>query len=112
MVMLISGFSLFKHYCGDELISMSLLMLPHACCEGNCPFCKNESTTFEIEDDFFNRIPDLLEALKSIDLFCYSGFSLLEKTINTIEDERPSTYMVLLPREHIRELAKRQSFLI
>jgi hypothetical protein len=45
------GLTISKHYCGDNLVSVSVFSEQESCCDGpGC--CHNESFTVKVEDDF------------------------------------------------------------
>ncbi len=48
-----TGFTITKHYCGDNLVEVVVNVVPESCCDmnnGGC--CKNESEFFQLSDDF------------------------------------------------------------
>ncbi len=48
-----TGFSISKHYCKGELISVALNTNPTPCCDINsCGCCHEESQFFQVEEDF------------------------------------------------------------
>jgi hypothetical protein len=46
------GVTFYKHYCGQNLESVSINSLPTSCCDGPCNCCHNESFSVKIHDDF------------------------------------------------------------
>jgi len=46
------GVTFYKHYCGQNLESVSINSLPKSCCDGSCNCCHNESFSVKIHDDF------------------------------------------------------------
>lgn len=52
VILLISGFGIYRHYCSDNLVSISFFVASEDCCEGKCPFCENEIEFIKITDDF------------------------------------------------------------
>lgn len=53
LVLLITttGYTIFEHYCGDKLVSVSINSEPETCCDmEGC--CHNESEHFQIKEDF------------------------------------------------------------
>jgi hypothetical protein len=47
-----TGLTFSKHYCGNELKSVSLFSEAKSCCGGPCNCCHNESFTVKVSDDF------------------------------------------------------------
>jgi len=45
------GLMVSKHYCGGQLISVSLFHKANSCC-GDAGCCKNENHFFQVKDDF------------------------------------------------------------
>lgn len=46
-----TGLTINRHYCGDNLESISIFSEPQSCCEmPNC--CHNESIVIQLEEDF------------------------------------------------------------
>jgi hypothetical protein len=46
------GVTFYKHYCGQNLESVSINSLPKSCCDGPCNCCHNESFSVKIHDDY------------------------------------------------------------
>ena len=53
-----TGYTIFKHYCDDRLVSVSINSETVPCCdmEGGC--CTTESKHFQLEDDYISTIID------------------------------------------------------
>ena len=48
-----TGVTVFKHYCGNSLISKTIgYTEKHCCTNGHCNSCHNDSQSFKINDDF------------------------------------------------------------
>jgi hypothetical protein len=47
-----TGLSYSKHYCGNELKSVSIYSEAKSCCDGPCNCCHNESGTIKVTDNF------------------------------------------------------------
>jgi hypothetical protein len=45
-----TGFTLSKHYCGDELVSFSIDKEAKSCCGTACEKCRNESKYFKLDE--------------------------------------------------------------
>ena len=53
-----TGFTISSHYCGSNVVSISIDKSPKSCCDnekGNC--CHNESEHFQLKEDFI--APDI-----------------------------------------------------
>ncbi|WP_411289415.1 HYC_CC_PP family protein [Mariniphaga sp.] len=67
-----TGMAVSKHFCDEFLISTSFFSEDEPCCDsGNC--CHNETTFYQVDEDFaspgFSQLPHIID----IDLFS-SGF--------------------------------------
>ena len=47
-----SGITIYRHYCGGNLINTSIYSTPHHCCKDNCPGCHNEKINLRLADQF------------------------------------------------------------
>ena len=74
-----TGFTISKHYCGNNLISVSVFTEAEFCCEeGDC--CKNENTSVEPIKDFVFSVFNI-EFLESF------NFNIVEFTVVLINYE-------------------------
>ncbi len=66
-----TGYSISKHYCGNNLVSVSVSHEAESCCdmEGETGCCRNETKVFQLDEDFV--ISSIFEngLINSIDLF-------------------------------------------
>jgi len=66
-----AGYSISKHYCKNNLVSVSISHEAESCCdmEGTSNCCRNEIKSFQFDEDFI--ISPILEndEINSIDLF-------------------------------------------
>jgi len=66
-----AGYSISKHYCKNNLVSVSINQEAETCCDkkGEKECCHNETESFQLNDDFV--ISSILEneIVKEIDLF-------------------------------------------
>ena len=46
----LTGFTLSKHYCGDELVSFSIDKEAKSCCTTACEKCRSESHYFKLDE--------------------------------------------------------------
>ncbi|MCA1757431.1 MAG: hypothetical protein LC649_08245 [Bacteroidales bacterium] len=68
VVMVTSGVTITRHFCGDSLRSVALMTTPQACCDmEGC--CHNETVTILLEDDFTPIWSDVLSHENVIELF-------------------------------------------
>lgn len=75
-----SGFTIFKHYCGTELVSVKINVKPIPCCGKNSiGCCHEESNTFQLRE-YFNItqsfIADFNFSSFVVDLFMNVSFQL------------------------------------
>lgn len=47
-----AGFSVSKHYCGDDLMSFSVNSDAKSCCDDDCDGCHDEIEQLSLNDDF------------------------------------------------------------
>ncbi len=69
-----TGFTSFRHYCGDDLISNSHISDQAGCCDDSSTCCHNETQSYQIEDDFFSVFNDYDFGQFPISLFALFGF--------------------------------------
>jgi hypothetical protein len=105
------GFVISRHYCDNELISVSIDLPADRCCDdvaGNC--CQNENETLILKVDFTQPVSEEV-SISQLDLF---GTSYVEQLSN-IEEQDVTESLVLnypLPYGTHAFLAKIQSFLL
>lgn len=46
------GIPITRHYCGNSIISVSLISTPKPCCGSDCERCRNENSFYKVTDDF------------------------------------------------------------
>ncbi len=72
VIMMVStmGFTITKHYCGEDLIDLSIASEVENCCdmEGDC--CHNEQQTYQMEEDYTAPVV--------VDKVVYIGFVIFE----------------------------------
>jgi len=61
-----TGVTISMHYCGDDLISMSVTGEVESCCADDCGCCENESIHLEVEDDYVS--PIIVQSNTSVEL--------------------------------------------
>lgn len=47
-----TGLTINRHFCGNNLIKISLYKSPDNCCDENCPGCHNEKINLRITDQY------------------------------------------------------------
>jgi len=47
-----TGVTIYKHYCGKNFISKSIIFSPKDCCKSKCNDCKTEIKQLKISDNF------------------------------------------------------------
>jgi len=47
-----TGLTINRHFCGNNLMHISLYSSPDNCCKENCPGCHNEKINFRVTDQF------------------------------------------------------------
>ena len=105
------GLAISKHYCGGELISTSLFSEAQSCCDSpDC--CKNETETYQLDEDF--AAASILEVPETIQLDLFAvALILLDSQFE--ENENNAAFIVtdLPPPPKIQTaLSQRQTFLL
>ena len=68
------GLMVSKHYCGGEMVSVSVYHEADSCCDmDGC--CKNENHTYQVKDDFSSPVIASVPVLAELDIL---GHDLLE----------------------------------
>ncbi|HEY9113843.1 MAG TPA: hypothetical protein VIN10_04040 [Bacteroidales bacterium] len=71
-----TGFTITRHYCGDIVESIAVDSLPESCCEmSDC--CHNESTFYQVEDDFSIPLIDNQIQATSLELLFSAVFVVI-----------------------------------
>ena len=79
-----TGFTSFRHYCGEELISKSIMSDQAGCCDESSACCHDEAQTYHIDGDFFSVFYDYSFGQFPISLsgfFGYTEISLFQSTV-------------------------------
>jgi len=106
-----TGFALSKHYCGGELVSISLFSEAESCCNlDDC--CLNEIETFQLDGDF--SIPSTTGIPESVQLELSAlTLVLVEKNFQVRENSHEFIFTDLPPPPKIQTaLSKRQTYLL
>lgn len=111
LLIAITGLTISKHYCGEELVSTSLFSEAESCCESS-DCCKNETETYQLDEDFsvssITEIPELMQ----LDLFAVA-LVLLTCEIDESENRHNFILADLPPPPKIQTaLSTRQSYLL
>lgn len=71
LIISISGFSISKHYCGHQLVSVKINQEAKACCDDTGGCCHNQTDFFQLDEDF-EVLPVLEnELIKTATLFAF-----------------------------------------
>jgi len=102
------GLVVSKHYCGGELVSVSLYHQADSCCDmDGC--CQNDNHTFQVKDDFSSPAIAALPILAEIeilgnDLFQTTGLTVPETENSTpclIDSSPPATIQKVLSLKQV-----------
>jgi hypothetical protein len=110
LVVSTTGFTITKHYCNGEYVSMVLNSTPESCC-GSSDCCNNESEIYRLKQDFtFIQVTDFdfIPAI-DIEIVCLKLFVLSHP------DNNISVYLkkgFIPPPDLSAKLAVLQSFLL
>jgi hypothetical protein len=92
-----SGLTINRHFCGNDLIKISIYKSTGNCCDQNCPGCHNEKISLRITDQFESvqaykdihaGIKLLLEKSSLPTLLSFSNFQLVSVLNNPFRDYR------------------------
>ena len=64
-----TGITFSMHYCGGQLISVSVNKEAKQCCDGSGGCCDNETLHFGIEDDFVSPVQPVQSKITELDIF-------------------------------------------
>ena len=92
LVLLIStmGMVVSKHYCGNEVVSVSINHASDSCCDmENC--CSTETHTYQVKDDFSSPVITTIPVLAELDIL---GHDLFEaEGLPELESEDPVSFL-------------------
>ena len=77
-----TGFTISKHYCGTEVVSVSINSEAESCCGGMCSSdcCHNETEHFQLKVDFASSNIDFQSQETDIDILFPAVFVFLQTT--------------------------------
>lgn len=105
------GLAISKHYCGGEWVSTSVFTEAESCCDsGDC--CKNESETYQLDEDF--SLSSVIVVPETVELDLFAVFVVLFHP-QFDENEHTKEFVVtdLPPPPKIKTaLAQRQTYLL
>lgn len=77
-----TGFSISKHYCSNNLVSITINHEAESCCDMDGGCCRNETTSYQLDDDFVNTSFIDFSSLNQIDLLFPLFYILVDNTVN------------------------------
>ena len=80
MVVSTMGFTITKHYCGGDLIDLSIAGEVENCCDMEDGCCHNEQQTYQLEEDYTAPL-----VLNQVDYFAFVIFEIPEFLIELRE---------------------------
>ncbi|MDY6800214.1 MAG: hypothetical protein SVU94_03210 [Bacteroidota bacterium] len=95
LIQSVTGYFVSRHYCGTELISVAINQEASACCDENDNCCQNETDYFQLEDEFFITIHQLIKEISELENLSPLIYSLLSvvyfnnPTFSVIDSESP-----------------------
>ena len=93
-----SGFSVTKHYCGNDLISVVLGTQAESCCDGPCDCCHDETQHFQVDDDFVSAdMPQVQVKVLAAPFFQLTGLVEFEAGVFFRLDTNPEYTSLKLP---------------
>lgn len=80
------GFTVSKHYCGDNLVSISVNHEAKSCCDmDGC--CHNETNHYQLEEDFVYSLVTTDIQIQSIDVLFPIVFAILQIEPEIVNNE-------------------------
>ena len=81
------GYSLSKHYCGSELVDVSINIEAEPCCddEGTSNCCENETEYIQLKVDFLSQVSFENNQITEIDILFPVVFIFSDSELNNIE---------------------------
>jgi len=89
------GLVISKHYCGGEMISVSMYHEAESCCDmDGC--CQNETHTYQVKDDFSTPVISTVPVLAELDILGYDLLAI-ECLFTEPEQEKKNTFIDFPP---------------
>lgn len=100
LLMVTMGFSISKHYCGGNLVSVSLNHEAESCCDSNnC--CQDKTEHYQLDDDFVFTSSNSDVIVQDIDIL-FPIFYLSLNEISETENITENVYSELPPPHKIQ----------
>ncbi len=80
------GFTITKHYCGEDLVDLSISGSVDSCCDMQGACCHDEAQTFQLDQDY--TVPMMVNHVDYIAFVCYEIPVLL---IESLQNNTTST---------------------
>jgi hypothetical protein len=112
-VLLVStiGLVVSKHYCGAEMVAVSVFHEEEPCCDmGGC--CKNETHTFQVKEDFSTPAITTLPILAEIEILGHDLFETAGIIESEIDDPEPFIANSPPPKSIQKVLSLKQLYLL
>lgn len=104
------GFTVSKHYCGDNLVSISVNHEAKSCCDSdNC--CHNETNHYQLEDDFVYSFVATDIQIQNIDILFPVIFTVLNSETEINNDSEIHIFESPPPQKIQTVLSLYQSYL-
>ncbi len=83
-----TGFALSKHYCGTDVVSVSINSEAESCCDdmGSDDCCRNETEHLQLKVDFVNSSIDFQFQETDIDILFPALFVFIQDTYTADQD--------------------------
>ncbi len=83
------GMTVSMHYCGEELISVSLLNEADSCCDmGDC--CQSETHVYQVNEDFSVPAVSTVPVLAEFDILGHDLFAMIGLVIPKTDTDTPA----------------------
>ena len=106
-----AGFTLSKHYCHDQLISVEIDQEAESCCDdGSC--CRTETVLVQLDDDAIAKAIVSAPAISMNTLFIQTAIELLFPTLTANEEVEYHEYISPPPLKIQTVLSSLQTYLL
>ena len=89
------GMAVSKHYCGDDLVSVSMFEEAETCC-GDMGCCHTENEFFQVKEDFSAPVISTIPFLAELDILGYDLLAI-ESLLNEPEQENTNIFVDFSP---------------
>jgi hypothetical protein len=105
------GFTINKHYSGNQLFSIAIFSEPESCCADVCDCCNEETETIQFRADYTFSVDNFESTPSEMEFFAIAiAFTISE--CNFVLTETRIIDQDLPPPDELRNLSLLQTFLL